>query len=249
MTGPTGSGKTTTLYSCLAAINTVDKKIVTIEDPIEYQLKGITQIHVNRLIDLTFASGLRSVLRHDPDIIMVGEVRDKETVEIAIQVALTGHLIFSTLHTNDAVSGVIRLVNMGVEPYLITSTVECFIAQRLVRLICPKCKKAKKVNTSRLKDFRVYEKKSSVTIHRGEGCKYCNMTGYYGRTGIFEFLVLDSDICEMILNNASAAEIKKKALASGMKSLRSAGWDKVIAGVTTPEEVLRVTQEKTLRIY
>jgi type II secretion system protein E len=246
VTGPTGSGKTTTLYSCLSKVNQSDRKIITIEDPIEYQLKGITQIQINPAVGLTFARGLRSMLRHDPDIMMVGEVRDLETAEIAIQIALTGHLVFSTLHTNDAVSGVTRLIDMGVEPYLITSVVECFVAQRLVRRICPKCKQSVKITPEMMKDFGLDEKNAGVTnVYEGKGCEHCNFTGYFGREGIYEFLLLNEKIEELILTRASASQIKNKAVSSGMKTLLEHGWEKVCRGITTPAEVLRVTTEKS----
>lgn len=248
ITGPTGSGKTTTLYSSLARINTVDKKIITLEDPVEYQLKGITQIQINPTIQFSFARGLRSILRHDPDVIMVGEVRDVETAEIAIQVALTGHLIFSTLHTNDAASAITRLLNMGVEPYLITSTVECFIAQRLVRVLCPKCKSPRQLSPEYLKKLGMAIGDSQVeTFYEPKGCSRCNFTGYTGRTGIFEFLSITEEIAELILSHATAAKIKNKAIECGMTTLRQSGWEKVKQGITTPEEVLRVTQTRSKR--
>jgi len=245
VTGPTGSGKTTTLYSCLSQLNNAEKKIITIEDPIEYQLKGITQIQINPSIGLTFAMGLRSMLRHDPDIMMVGEARDLETAEIAVQIALTGHLIFSTLHTNDAASAVTRLLDMGVESYLIVSAVECFIAQRLVRLICPKCKEKATVTDDVLKDFGLSS--SDMTekpIYEGKGCEACNFTGYYGRKGIYEFLFLDDEIKEMIISRASATQIKNKAVQLGMQTLLQNGWDMIKEGLTTPSEVIRVTKEE-----
>jgi type II secretory ATPase GspE/PulE/Tfp pilus assembly ATPase PilB-like protein len=234
LTGPTGSGKTTTLYSCLSKVNTMDKKIVTIEDPIEYRLRGVTQIQTNSAIGLTFAAGLRSVLRHDPDIMMIGEVRDLETAEIAIQVSLTGHLVFSTLHTNDAISGVTRLIDMGIEPYLITDSVECFIAQRLIRLICPHCKEKAK---QRIRDTMVYE---------GKGCPHCKSTGYFGREAIYEFFVLNDEIREMIVSKATAAQLKDKAISNGMSTLFQEGWRKAEQGLTTANEILRVTQEDSL---
>ncbi len=243
VTGPTGSGKTTTLYSCLSKINTKDKKIITIEDPIEYQLKGITQIQVNPRIGFNFATGLRSMLRHDPDIMMVGEVRDYETVEITIRVALTGHLVFSTLHTNDAAGGITRLLDMGVEPFLAASSVECFIAQRLVRLTCPRCRVEKKLDKKILKEFGIEDSASNVTIYEGKGCEYCKFSGYKGRTGIYEFLVMREEIRDMILRRASADQIKKKALELGMHTLRMDGWEKVKKGLTTIDEVIRVTEE------
>lgn len=245
LTGPTGSGKTTTLYSCLSRINQIDKKIITIEDPIEYQLNGITQIQIHPTIGLSFAAGLRSMLRHDPDIMMVGEVRDSETADITIQVALTGHLVFSTLHTNDAASAVTRLLDMGIEPYLIASSVLCFIAQRLIRLICPFCKQAVKVSDDILKELGVTIKDvEGVVFYEGQGCNQCNFTGYQGREGIYEFLPIQEDIRDLILSRSSASQIKNKAVSLGMKSLRQRGWDKVKAGVTTPSEVIRVTQEE-----
>ena len=245
VTGPTGSGKTTTLYACLSRINKADRKIITIEDPIEYQLKGITQVQIHPVIGLTFARGLRSMLRHDPDIMMVGEVRDLETAEIAIQIALTGHLVFSTLHTNDAVSGITRLIDMGVEPYLISSAVECFIAQRLIRLICPRCKTEGKLTPDIIHDFGLTPQDTEgVVIYEGKGCNYCTNSGYYGREGIYEFLPLTEDIRELINTRASSGQIKKKALEQGMKTLLRHGWEKVRQGLTTPEEVIRVTKEE-----
>jgi len=247
LTGPTGSGKTTTLYSCLSRINKVDQKIITIEDPIEYQLKGITQIQIHPTIGLTFAAGLRSMLRHDPDIMMVGEVRDTETAEITIQVALTGHLVFSTLHTNDAASAVARLLDMGVEPYLVASSVLCFIAQRLVRLICPQCKKPVHVSEEMFKEMGIgSDTLKGVTIYEGKGCEACNFTGYKGRQGIYEFLPITEEIRDLIIARASAAKIKDKAVEMGMKTLRERGWEKVRRGVTTPSEVIRVTQQEEI---
>lgn len=245
LTGPTGSGKTTTLYSCLSRINTVDTKVITIEDPIEYQLKGITQIQINPAIGLTFAQGLRSMLRHDPDVMMVGEVRDIETAEIAIQAALTGHLMFSTLHTNDAVSGVARLLDMGVEPFLITSTVECFIAQRLVRVLCPKCKYSIKASPEMIKSFEGENSQvKDLVIYESKGCENCHLTGYVGRHGIYEILLLTEPIRQLIMERASVNRIKETALKEGMKTLRQAGWEKVRQGLTSIQEVVRVTQEE-----
>jgi len=246
VTGPTGSGKTTTLYSSLARLNRPDTKIITIEDPIEYQLHGITQVQINPAIGLTFAQGLRSMLRHDPDIMMVGEVRDRETAEIAIQIAQTGHLVFSTLHTNDAASSVTRLIDMGVEPYLITSSVECFIAQRLVRLICTKCKQPRELSPGMVKEMGITEKDcNNITVFHGGGCEFCNHSGYHGREGIYEFLILNDALREMILTRASAPQIKSKARSMGMKTLLEDGWEKVKAGLTAPEEVIRVTKDET----
>jgi type II secretion system protein E len=243
VTGPTGSGKTTTLYSCLSKINLKDKKIITIEDPVEYQLRGITQLQVNPRIDLSFSRGLRSMLRHDPDIMMVGEVRDPETAGITIRAALTGHLVFSTLHTNDAAGGIARLLEMGIEPYLIASSIECFIAQRLVRLICPRCKKEKKADEKTLKDFGAEENAAEITVYEGEGCEFCKFSGYKGRTGLYEFLVMDEHIRDMVLLSPSSDRIKKKALERGMRTLRADGWEKIKRGLTTVSEVLRVTKE------
>lgn len=245
LTGPTGSGKTTTLYSCLASINTEDKKIITIEDPIEYQLTGITQVQINPRIGLSFAHGLRSMLRHDPDVMMVGEVRDIETAEIAIQVALTGHLIFSTLHTNDAASGVTRLLDMGIEPYLITSTVECFIAQRLARVLCPKCKQPVEDSLKAAKKIgKQINVDSGITIYESKGCDSCNFTGHIGRVAIYEFLLLNKAIRDLILKRTTANEIKTKAIECGMRTLSQSGWEKVKQGLVSPQELLRVTQEQ-----
>lgn len=247
--GPTGSGKTTTLYACLSKLNTRSRKILTIEDPVEYELKGVSQTQINPKIGVTFAQCLRSMLRHDPDIMMVGEVRDFETAEITIQTALTGHLVFSTLHTNDAASGITRLIDIGIEPYLIASSVEAFIAQRLVRIICDKCKaedrgqmpEVRAQIENDLKD-EIREKKLEIKIYKGKGCKACNNTGYMGRTGIYEFLLPNDEIRKLILQKTSSDIIKKKAVELGMKVLRQDGWEKVLAGITTPEEVMRVTQ-------
>lgn len=243
VTGPTGSGKTTTLYACLSKLNKKDKKIITIEDPIEYQLKGVTQVQVQPRIGLSFAAGLRSLLRHDPDIMMVGEVRDFETSEITIRVALTGHLVFSTLHTNDAAGGVTRLLDIGVEPYLVASSINCFIAQRLVRLVCPECKVEKKVDAELLREFGIEEGLDKVVACEGKGCEACKFTGYRGRTGIYEFLLMNEEIKDMVLHRASSDQIKKKALKLGMHTLRMDGWKKIKAGLTTIEEVIRVTEE------
>lgn len=247
VTGPTGSGKTTTLYACLNKINDKERKIITIEDPIEYQHKGITQVQVQPKINLTFANALRSMLRHDPDVMMVGEVRDYETAEITIRVALTGHLVFSTLHTNDAAGGVTRLVDMGVEPFLVSSAVECFIAQRLVRVICNKCKHEVKPDKEMMKELGVTDREiSGIKIYEGKGCEACKFTGYKGRTAIYEFLVITEPIRELILKRVSSDQIKKKAVQLGMMTLRQDGWEKIIMGITTPSEVLRVTQQEEL---
>ena len=245
VTGPTGSGKTTTLYACLNEINTPGRKIITIEDPIEYEMEGITQIQVNSKVELDFAKGLRSVLRHDPDILMVGEVRDLETAEIAIRTALTGHMVFSTLHTNDAASGVTRLVDMGIEPYLVASSVEAFVAQRLVRIICPDCKVE---DATPLKDIRDEIAKSlqlknlqDIKIFKGSGCDHCNGTGYYGRTAIYEIMEFNEAIRAAIIEKPRAEHIKRIAVHNGMVTLRQDGWKNVLAGITTPAEILNVT--------
>jgi len=237
VTGPTGSGKTTTLYAALNLINSPEKNIITIEDPIEYQLKGVGQIQVNPKIDLTFASGLRSILRQDPDIIMVGEIRDAETAEIAMQSALTGHLVLSTLHTNDAATAVTRLIDMGIEPFMVASTVSAVLAQRLVRVICPHCKESYKPERS----YAGIELPDR--LYRGRGCDKCFGLGTVGRMGIYELLLVDSEMCSMIIRQSPAGVIKEYAVSRGMKTLREDGLAKAFAGVTTIEEVLRVTQE------
>lgn len=245
-TGPTGSGKTTTLYACLTELNIDERKIITIEDPIEYEMEGVIQIQVMPGIGLDFGRGLRSMLRHDPDIMMVGEVRDLETAEIAIRVALTGHLVFSTLHTKDAASGVTRLIDIGLEPYLVASSVEAFIAQRLVRVICPECKEEDKSEMPELKekiakDLRL-DLKNEAKIYKAKGCEKCNFTGFYGRTAIYEILLVDEAIKDLILKKPTSEQIKKTAVSRGMCTLRQNGWRKVIAGITTPDEVMKVTQ-------
>ena len=239
VTGPTGSGKTTTLYAALQKINNVEDKIITVEDPVEYQLPGIKQIQVNAKIGLTFGGGLRAILRHDPDIIMIGEIRDLETAEIAVQSALTGHLVFSTLHTNDAPTAVTRLVDMGLEPFLVASTVEGLMAQRLVRRICKSCKKEMKASESEVASLLPADIK---TLWKGSGCDDCRGTGYRGRQGVFELLVVDDEMRDMILKRESANRLKKYAIEHGMQTLRDDGWDRVRAGVTTAAEVLRITK-------
>lgn len=248
LTGPTGSGKTTTLYACLNKINDRQTKVITIEDPIEYQLKGITQIQVQPKIGLTFSSGLRSMLRHDPDIMMVGEVRDVETAEITIRVALTGHLVFSTLHTNDAPGAVARLLDMSIEPFLVVSSVECIIAQRLVRLICPYCKEEVKDRSKNIKILGEIPNASvgHAVTYRGAGCEKCNHTGYFGRTAIHEVLLMSDKVRELTLSRASSTEIRRQAAREGMKSLREDGWEKITQGITTCEEVARVSQQEGL---
>jgi len=243
LTGPTGSGKTTTLYSCLAAINAEDTKIITVEDPVEYQLKGAVQVQANSAIGLTFAAALRSILRNDPDVIMIGEVRDFETAQIAIQMSLTGHLVFSTLHTNDAASGVTRLIDIGIEPYLIASSVECFLAQRLVRLLCPVCKVLTPFTETIKREFDLNHIIQDPVIYEAVGCKECRMTGYSGRQAICEFLVLNEKMRGMVTARATSREIKHQAISDGMKTLRQHGWEKVALGMTSPSEVLRVTED------
>ncbi len=235
VTGPTGSGKSTTLYAALKRINQPDKKIITIEDPVEYQMDGINQIHVNPQIGLTFASGLRHIVRQDPDVIMVGEIRDRETADIAIRAALTGHFVYSTLHTNDAPSAITRLTDMGVDNYLISSTLVSVLAQRLVRVICQYCKEPA--------GTRLTPDGATVQCYRGAGCEHCLGTGFTGRVGIFELMELDDELRQLILNNADAVALTAAARRKGMRNLREDGWMKVAAGLSTAEEVLRVTQE------
>lgn len=242
VTGPTGHGKTTTLYACLSKINSADKKIITVEDPVEYQIKRINQVPVHHKIGLTFANGLRSILRQDPDVIMVGEIRDQETAEIAIRASLTGHLVFSTLHTNDAPGAITRLIDMGIEPYLIASSVEAVIAQRLVRLVCPNCRKECEPDKTFL-DKIAGEIKEIKLYKSGDGCENCRHTGYKGRTGIYELLKIDDNLRRVVLDKTSSGNIRKEALASGMTTLYHDGWRKVARGLTTIEEVMRVTQE------
>lgn len=244
VTGPTGSGKTTTLYAALSSINSTDKNIITIEDPVEYQLEGVGQIQVNPKIDLTFARGLRSIVRQDPDVILVGEIRDLETAEIAIQSALTGHLVFSTLHTNDSASAVTRLIDMGIEPFLVTSSVIAILAQRLVRIICPRCREEYQPDEESLAKIGITpEMLEGRKIFRGKGCPACFNTGYSGRAGIFELLIVNEAIQNLILKTSDANAIKQRAVAQGMVTLRQNGAQKVLAGITTIEEVFRVTYQ------
>jgi general secretion pathway protein E len=242
VTGPTGSGKTTTLYGALDKINSPDKKIITVEDPVEYQLHGVNQIQVKSQIGLTFASGLRSIVRQDPDIILIGEIRDAETAEIAIQSALTGHLVFSTLHTNDAPGAITRLLEMGVEDYLLASSLIGVLAQRLVRVICPSCKEPLPIQET-IKEG-VEELPEQTPIYQGKGCENCAYTGYLGRSGIFEILPISDEIKTLILKRADAGTIRDLALKQGMTTLRDDGWRKVRDGITTVAEILRVTQEE-----
>ena len=244
VTGPTGSGKTTTLYGALSTINSTDKNIITIEDPIEYQLEGVGQIQVNPKIDLTFARGLRSIVRQDPDVILVGEIRDLETAEIAIQSALTGHLVFSTLHTNDSASAVTRLIDMGIEPFLVTSSVIAILAQRLVRVICPKCREEYHPDEQSLAKIGITPAMlKGRKIYRGTGCPACLNTGYAGRTGIFELLIVNEAIQNLILKTSDSNAIKHKAVENRMVTLRQNGAQKVLSGITTIEEVFRVTYQ------
>jgi len=241
VTGPTGSGKSTTLYTALNLLNSTEKKIMTIEDPVEYRLKGISQVQAKPKIGLTFAAGLRSFLRQDPDIMLVGEIRDKETAEIAVQAALTGHIVLSTLHTNDAPSSVIRLVDMGIEPFLISSSVIGVIAQRLVRKICPKCKKSIKITPDLEKILDEYEISSNeLILYKGEGCPYCKDTGYKGRIAIFELMVITENIRDLISKNVTTGKLREAAIKEGMCQLREDGIKKVCEGITTIDEVLRV---------
>ena len=243
VTGPTGSGKTTTLYAALSRINDIERKIVTIEDPIEYHLYGINQIQVATKAGLTFDRGLRSILRHDPDVILVGEIRDPETADIAVQSSLTGHLVFSTLHTNDAPGALTRLVDMRVEPYLVASSLEMILAQRLVRLICPQCKEP--VGADEAAALRAeFGSDPPEVFYRGIGCRHCQGRGYYGRTGVFEIMVVDEPIRAMVLGRASSGEIRRQAARAGMKSLREDGRRLVRDGKTTLGEVLRVTKDE-----
>jgi len=242
VTGPTGSGKTTTLYGALDKINSPDRKIITVEDPVEYQLKGINQIQVKPQIGLNFANTLRHIVRQDPDIIMIGEVRDLETADMAIQSALTGHLVFSTLHTNDAPSAITRLLDMGVENFLLSSTVRGILAQRLVRVICPSCKEVDPSIANKEELVKI-GLSTDTTLYKGKGCEKCSHTGYYGRFGIFELLVVNDEIQRLILKSADANQLRQLARQNGMKTLLEDGISKIQAGVTTISEVLRVTQE------
>jgi len=244
VTGPTGSGKTTTLYAALSRLNSAEKNIITVEDPIEYQLAGVGQIQVNAKINLTFAAGLRSILRQDPDIIMVGEIRDRETAEIAIQSALTGHMVFSTLHTNDSAGALTRLVEMGIEPFLAASSIVGILAQRLVRRVCSHCREEQPIEDGLLREMGFSDLAGhGAVFYRGRGCNHCMETGYSGRTGIYELLVVDDEVRQLLLANKDSATIKAAALMRGMELLRDSGIAKALAGETTLEEVMRVTQE------
>ncbi len=244
VTGPTGSGKSTSLYAFLSTINSIDQRIITIEEPVEYELPGVNQISVKSEIGLTFASGLRHILRQDPDVIMVGEVRDLETAEIAIRAALTGHLVFSTLHTNDAPGAITRLIDMGIEPFLVSSSVEALIAQRLIRTNCKACKEEYKPEAEFLRQVGYpREEVGKTRFYRGRGCEECRFTGFKGRSAIYEILVVTETLRPLIIERASSSAIKQAAVAHGMKTLRDDGWEKVRLGLTTVEEVARVTQE------
>jgi general secretion pathway protein E/type IV pilus assembly protein PilB len=240
VTGPTGSGKTTTLYAALQAIVSQEIKVLTVEDPVEYHLEGVNQIQVHPEIGMTFARGLRAILRHDPDVVMIGEIRDLETAEAAIQAALTGHLVLSTLHTNDACSAATRLIDMGVEPFLVASTLEAAMAQRLARRICPHCKEAYEPDREKLPPDLSLD--AGQKLHRGAGCRQCRHTGYFGRVGLFELMTSTDALRQRITSSVSTSEITSVARSEGMRMLREDGWNKVRAGMTTPEEVLRNTK-------
>jgi general secretion pathway protein E/type IV pilus assembly protein PilB len=246
VTGPTGSGKTTTLYACLNSINRPDRKIITVEDPVEYQLGGINQVQVNADINLTFAAALRSILRQAPNIIMIGEIRDLETANIAVQASLTGHLVFSTLHTNDAPSAVTRLIDMGVKPFLVASSVRAIMAQRLVRKVCPKCKEPYAPTQYEMDVLKLNaEELQKVTLFKGRGCGDCSRTGYRGRTGIYEIFVIDEEVRRLIYEKVPSNVLRARAREIGMKTLREDGVRKIMGGVSTPEEVISITQGDT----
>jgi type II secretory ATPase GspE/PulE/Tfp pilus assembly ATPase PilB-like protein len=243
VTGPTGAGKTTTLYACLTKLNTPEVKLITTEDPVEYDISGLVQVAVNTKIDLTFATCLRAILRHDPDVIMVGEIRDKDTAQIAIQAALTGHLVFSTLHTNDAPGAVTRLLDMGLEPFLITSTVTGVLAQRLVRSLCPQCRVPYEATAEELATLHVTAAQLTQPLMKPGGCEACQGLGFKGRSGAFELLVMSEVLAPLILERVSVTELRATARAEGMRTLREDGVAKVLAGVTTVEEMIRETQD------
>jgi len=242
VTGPTGSGKSTSLYCFLSSINAVSRRIITIEDPVEYRLPGVSQIEVKAEIGLTFAHGLRSILRQDPNIVMVGEIRDFETAEISIRAAMTGHLVFSTLHTNDAVSGITRLLDMGIEPFLLASVVRCFLAQRLVRTICPDCKELTDYPPEYLRDIHA-PVSAGTRFHRGRGCEHCRQTGYRGRMAIYEICPVNENLRRLVIRKETGSAMKQRAVLDGMVTLRDDGWRRVAAGQTTVEELVRVTQQ------
>jgi general secretion pathway protein E len=244
VTGPTGSGKTTTLHAALASINDTDKNIITIEDPVEIQQPGVGQIEVNSKIGLTFAAGLRSILRQDPNVVLIGEIRDKETAEIAIQASLTGHLVLSTLHTNDAPSAITRLVDMGIEPFLVGSSLVAVLAQRLVRVLCPSCREAYEAPEHELRELGLKPTHQPITVYRAVGCPSCNQTGYHGRVGIFEMMLVDDNIREMVSRAVDSKSVKKMAVSKGMGTLRQDGARKVLRGVTSVAEVMRASEEE-----
>ncbi|MCG2703839.1 MAG: Flp pilus assembly complex ATPase component TadA, partial [Candidatus Omnitrophica bacterium] len=242
VTGPTGSGKSTTLYAVLSSIDRAKKKILTVEDPVEYQINGINQVQVKTKIGLTFARVLRSMLRQSPDIIMVGEIRDMETAKISVQSALTGHLIFSTLHTNDAPSAVTRLVDMGIQPYMVAATLQAVLAQRLIRLLCGHCKEPYLPPKDERRILEIPLDEEGVTLYRARGCYHCAHTGYLGRTGIFELLLLDEEIRQLTHECMSSTVLRERARAKGMKTLKEHAREKVLSGITTFQELVRVTQ-------
>jgi general secretion pathway protein E/type IV pilus assembly protein PilB len=243
VTGPTGSGKTSTLYTALHEINDAVRKIITIEDPVEYQLKGVNQIQVSEKAGLTFARGLRSILRHDPDVVLIGEIRDQETAQIAVQASLTGHLVFSTLHTNDAPGALTRLVDMGVEPYLVASSLEAVLAQRLVRVLCKHCQQPDHSPTTKALKVQLGIPAGTI-LYRSVGCRECRNTGFYGRHAIFEWMDSDNEIRQLILKSASSDQIRDAARKAGMRTLAEDGWRLVRLGITTVDEVLSVTTAK-----
>jgi len=244
VTGPTGSGKTTTLHACLSEINDIDKNIITIEEPVEITQKGIGQIEVNPKINLSFATGLRAVLRQDPNVVLVGEIRDKETADIAIQASLTGHLVLSTLHTNDAASAITRLVDMGVEPFLVGSSLVGVLAQRLVRVLCTHCREPYQATSEELNEAGIEPQSAPVTLYRARGCSNCAQTGYQGRVGIYELMLVEDSIRAMVSKNVDAKTIKKQAVAQGMGTLRLDGTRKVLSGMTSVAELMRATEEE-----
>ena len=249
VTGPTGSGKTTSLYASLERINSPDKKIITIEDPVEYQIQGINQIQVNNKVNLTFANGLRSVLRQDPDIILVGEIRDRETADISIHASLTGHLVFSTLHTNDSASAITRLIDMDIEPFLVASSMLAIVAQRLVRVLCKHCREKYEPTDEELNRLGVSrEVLKDGVLYRSKGCPTCLDTGFSGRLAIFEILIIDDDIRNLTLKTTDSSTIKRKAVENGLTTLRMDGASKVVEGLTSVDEVLRVTEEESIEM-
>ena len=243
VTGPTGAGKTTTLYACLSRLNKPEVKLITTEDPVEYELKGLVQVAVNPKIELTFARCLRAILRHDPDVVMIGEIRDLETAKIAVQAALTGHLVFSTLHTNDAPGAMTRLLDMGLEPFLVTSTVAAVLAQRLIRALCPKCRTPYEASPEDLQALRITGEELEHHLMRPTGCEGCQGLGYWGRIGLYELFPMSESIRPMIIERVGVTEIREKAQAEGMRTLREDGIAKVLAGVTSVEEMIRETQD------